>query len=170
MTAETVRTASCTQRAYLYLNRSHNFGEPPYSDSDLVEMAFDPDEVTSLVGLTPTTAWRCGDPSARADGPPRRFSCWDYELPEVSTFDTEEVVAALLDAIEPHAAGLTRACGTLGMRAAVMVVIWMHGARNECGDAFVSTPTLSYSEQTMRRLAQLHLALHHDLNVELPDA
>jgi hypothetical protein len=67
-------------------------------------MTFNPDEVTALIWLTPTKAWRRGDPSARAGGPPRRFSGWQYELPEASTFDTEEIVAALLDAIEPYAA------------------------------------------------------------------
>ncbi|MBL7496559.1 DUF4279 domain-containing protein [Frankia sp. CNm7] len=169
MRDETALTARCTQRAYLYLERDHDPAGPPYSDRDRDQMAFDPDEVTSLVGLTPTEAWRRGDPAARAGRPPRRFSNWKYGLPEVRTFDTEEVVTALLDAIEPHATGITNAYRALGMRGGVMVVIWMHGVRNADGDVAVSTPALSYSRQTVQRLAQLQLAVHHDQYIELPD-
>jgi len=170
MRDESARTATCTQRAYLYLESDHDVDGPPYSDSDLDEMAFDPDEVTALVGLTPTTAWRRGDPSARAGRPPRRLSCWNYELPEVSTFDTEKVLVALLDAIEPYAAGILGACSALRLRAGVTLVIWLHGARDADGDVFVSTPALSYRRQTVQRLARLHLAVDHDLSVDLPDS
>jgi hypothetical protein len=132
-------------------------------------MAFEPDEVTALTGLTPTAAWRRGDPSPRSDRPPRRFSHWTYELPETCSRDTEEVVTALLDAIEPHAAGIASACHTLGMRAGVMVVIWMQGGRDADGGVTFSTPALGYGRRTVQRLAEMHLSLDHDQNVELPD-
>jgi hypothetical protein len=139
-------STSCRQRAYLYLCRDYEpVSLPPYDDEDLDRMAFDPDEATVLVGLTPTSTRRRP-----------RFDGWDYEVPEVDTFDTEEVVTALLDAIEPYAAGLARARAELGLRAGVTVVIWSTG----------TTPAVCYRAETVRRLADLHLSLDHDQYVE----
>jgi hypothetical protein len=98
-------SADCIQRAYLYLQRDVDAGEPPYGADQRQLMAFDPNDVTGLVGLQPSQAWRRGDPSSHPSGP-RRFSSWRYELPEVRTYFTEEVVTQLLDAIEPHAVGM----------------------------------------------------------------
>jgi hypothetical protein len=154
---------ACTQRAYLYLARDIDAAGPPYADSDAERMAFDPDEITALVGLRPTEAWRRGDPSPWTAERPRRFSGWKYELPEVATFDTEAVVTGLLDAIEPYATGIARACDTLGMTAGVTVVIWMRA--DSVGD--LSTPSIGYRAETVQRLANLRLALDHDQYVEL---
>ena len=86
------------------------------------------------------------------------------------TYDTEEVVIALLDAIEPHAAGIVDACGILGMRAGIMVVIEMSGDRDTLdGDIDVSTAAIRYSSRTLHRLARLDLSIDHDQYVELPD-
>lgn len=169
MRHEAVTTAGCTQRAYLYLERDHDPAGPPYDDRDLDRMAFDPDDVTALTGLTPTRSWRRGDPAARAGGPPRRFSGWEYEPPGLRTYDTEQVITALLDRVEPYAGGITRACRMLGMRAGVIVVIWMRGERHSDGDVVVSTPAICYRAQTVQRLAALRLAVDHDQYVDLPD-
>lgn len=101
-------------------------------------------------------------------GVPRRFSGWKYELPEVETFITEDVVIRLLEAIDPYAEGIAAACSTLGMTAGVMVVISTAG---ECGDdgVVVSTPAIGYTVQTVRRLARLGLAVHHDQYLLLPE-
>ncbi len=162
MNHDPVVLATCTQRAYLYLDRDLDLPGPPYRPEDLDRMAFEPDDVTGRTGLVPTTAWRRGDPSPRADRPPRRFSNWAYELPEKCTADTEEVVVALLDAIEPHAPGIAEACRALGLRAGVMVVIWMQGGRDAAGDVIFCTPSLSFAERTIQRLARMHLSLDHD--------
>ncbi|WP_433378126.1 DUF4279 domain-containing protein [Actinoplanes sp. CA-142083] len=158
----------CLQRAYLYLERNYD-SEPPYSDDALDQMFFEPAEVTARVGLAPTTAWRRGDPAPRHDRPPRRFSSWSYELPESSTRDTEEVVTALLDAIEPHAAGIAVARAELGLRAGVMVVIWLAGGRDRGDEVSFTTPALSFRERTVQRLAAMGLSLDHDLYVEVPE-
>jgi hypothetical protein len=47
---------SCTQRAYLYFAREGAFGDPPHSNEQLDQMTFDPDQVTELVGLSPTNS------------------------------------------------------------------------------------------------------------------
>jgi hypothetical protein len=161
-------TGGCTQRVYLYLERDVDLAGPPYADSDLDLMAFDPDEVTAVVGLQPTTAWRRGDPVS-ATLVSRRFSRWQYELPPVDTFITEDVVIRLLEAIEPYAEGIAAACGRLGMMAGVMVVISTRGECGVDGAVVVSTPAIGYTAHTMQRLARLGLAVHHDQYVTLPE-
>ncbi|MDG4829053.1 DUF4279 domain-containing protein [Solwaraspora sp. WMMD1047] len=161
--------AGCVQRAYLYLVRDVEVSGPPFASSDLAAMAFDPDEVTRLTGLQPTESSRSGD---RVSGTSRlrRFSQWTYELPEVRSYDTEEVVLALLGAIEPYAEGIHAACRTLGMRAGVMVVITMYGDRDtDDGGLDVSTASIAYGAQTLRRLTLLGLSVEHDQYVFLLD-
>jgi hypothetical protein len=60
MRDETAINAGCTQRAYLYLERDHDPAGAPYSSRDLDQMMFDPNEVTTLVELTPTRVLRPG--------------------------------------------------------------------------------------------------------------
>ncbi|MGX7671240.1 DUF4279 domain-containing protein [Plantactinospora sp. DSM 117369] len=132
-------------------------------------MAFNPDEVTRLIGLQPTEAWYSGDP-VPGTSRSRRFSSWTYGLPEVRNYITEEVVVSLLEAIEPYAGGIDTACRTLGMRAGIMVVITMHGDRNtNDGGLHVSTAAITYTLQTLRRLAKLGVSVEHDQYVLLPD-
>lgn len=95
---------------------------------------------------------------------------WKYELAKVRTFFTEDVVTRLLDDIEPHAAGIAEACAVLGMRAGIDVVIEMSGFRDpEDGSVELSTAAITYTAETVRRLARLHLTVDHDQYVYLPD-
>jgi hypothetical protein len=153
----------------LYLARDVDSNGPPYSDDELDLMAFDPGAVTRLVGLQPTDSWRRGDPRpGRTE--PRRFSNWQYELAKVRTFYTEDVVIQLLDAIEPHAAGIAEACAAFGLRAGIQVVIEMSGDRDtEDGNLHVSTAAITYSAETVKRLARLNASVDHDQYVYLPD-
>lgn len=151
---------SCVQRAYLYLAKNIETGGPPYSVNELQLMAFDPDDVSRLVGLQPTTAWKRGAPHPHRPGS-RRFSTWEYSLAPVRTYLSEEVVVGLLDDVEPYAAGIAEACQSLGMRAGVMVVIETT-ARRDNEDLDVTTAAVGYSAETIGRLARLGLALEHD--------
>jgi Domain of unknown function (DUF4279) len=161
--------ADCTQRAYLYLVRDVDLTGPPYTPSDAALLAFDPGEVTRLIGLQPTKAWRSGE-TVVGTSRSRRFDSWAYELPEVHSYITEEVVVPLLEAIEPYAEGIARACDTLGMRAGIMVVVTMHGDRNtDDGGLHVSTAAIAYTSKTLKRLAQLGLSVEHDQYVFSPD-
>ncbi|GIE82463.1 hypothetical protein Aph02nite_84130 [Actinoplanes philippinensis] len=166
--AETDGRSDCVQRAYLYFVKDIDTGGPPYSTEDLDLMAFDPGEVTRLAGLQPTEAWRRGD--ARAGRPdPQRFSNWTYELPETRTYVTEEVVTRLLDEIEPHAGGIAEACTALGLRAGINVVIEMSGVRDaEDGEVILSTAAVTYTSETLKRLARLNVSVDHDQYVILP--
>jgi hypothetical protein len=166
---EDERSIDCTQRAYFYLARDVDAGGPPYSADELEQMAFDPDEVTRMVGLRPTTARRRGD-----DHPgrpePYRFSSWQYELAPVRTYCTEDVVTRLLDAIEPHSAAVAEASAALGLRAGIQVVIKMSGDRDtEDGSVHVSTAAITYSAATVKRLARLNASVDHDQYIFLPD-
>lgn len=132
-------------------------------------MDFDPEAATRAVGLRPTQSWRRGDPHPRRTEP-RRFSNWTYELPEMRTYSSEEVVIPLLNAIEPHAAGIAEACRSLGMRAGITVVITMSGDRDTSdGSIGVSTAAIAYSARTLHRMTRLNLSVDHDQYVELPD-
>ncbi|WP_432976211.1 DUF4279 domain-containing protein [Dactylosporangium sp. CA-233914] len=85
------------QRAYLVLQHPVTKDVSSYSDAELDAMAFDPDEVTALAGLAPTTSYRRGEP----DGLARRSSGWEYSTPVMDTMITDDVVTALLDRIDP---------------------------------------------------------------------
>ena len=150
--------SECVQRAYLYLG-----------EAEKGSATFDPDDVTRLVGLEPTETWRRGDRHPRM--PRRRQSSrWKHEPARQSTFFTEEVVTALLDVIEPCAAGIAEARETLHLRAGINVVIEMRGVRDpDDGGVILSTAAITYSAQTVRRLAQLDLYIDHDQYVFLPD-
>ncbi|GAB7043437.1 MULTISPECIES: DUF4279 domain-containing protein [Catenuloplanes] len=153
-------TPTTRQRAYL------SFYEATEAGPGLV-----PDEITEIVGLQPTEAHRRGDPATGRPWPRHRSSAWRYEQPAAATYDTEDVVRRLLDAIEPHADGIRAACRTLGLGARAEVVIEMHATRkNTYDDALVvTTPAISYSAETVARLAALDLSIDHDQYVFLGD-
>jgi hypothetical protein len=155
-------------RTYLYFECEGDFGEPPYSSGQLDQMAFDPDRVTELVGLTPTSSWRRGDPRPVPKFPTaRRFACWRYELPVEHTYYAEDVVLSLLNTIEPYADQISYTCQTLGLRAGIMLVIEMTGYRDDEGGVIVSTAVIGYSADTLHRLARINLILQHDQYVEI---
>jgi hypothetical protein len=161
---------NCLQRAYLSLRGDVATGGTPHSVEEQKRLGFDPDDVTRLVGLQPTEASRRGDPHPRRPAPARlRSSDWIYELPKVRTYVTEDVVTQLLDAIEPHAAGIAEACATLGLRAKISVVIEMSGVRDPDGEGInLSTAAISYTGETLKRLARLNLLyIDHDQYVYL---
>ncbi|WP_327011520.1 DUF4279 domain-containing protein [Dactylosporangium sp. NBC_01737] len=128
-------------------------------DDDVRDL--DPAEVTRLVGLPPTSQHRKGDrygPHQRA----WRRSGWKVEVPERDEYDTEVVLVELLDIIESRADGLARACQVLGLQAGINVVIEMHPVQGPDGEELVTTPALSLSAATVRRLAKLDLWLDCD--------
>jgi len=162
---------NCLQRAYLSLRGDVADGGPPYSAEEQKRLAFDPDEVTRLVGLQPTEASRRGDPHPRRPAPARLLSSdWIYELAKVRTCLTEDVVTQLLDAIEPHAAGIAEACAGLGLRARISVVIEMSGVRDtHDGGVNLTTAAITYTVETLKRLARLILLyIDHDQYIYLP--
>jgi translation initiation factor IF-1 len=110
--------------------------------------------------VAPTRAHRRGDPwrgSLR-----RKFSGWYLEVPSRDEYDTDSVVQELLDEVEPYAEALARAREALRLQVGVQVVIEMHSYRDEHGDIIVTTPALSLSAETLRRLADHHLWLDFD--------
>jgi hypothetical protein len=142
----------CVQRAYLTVVTPEGGGV-----RDL-----DPAEVTRLVGLAPSSQHRKGD----RYGPLQhawRHSGWKVEVPERDEFDTDVVLVELLDIIEPHADGLARARRVLGLEAGINVVIQMHRVQDpDGGEDLLTTPALSLSAATVRRLARLDLWLDCD--------
>ncbi|SDT70302.1 protein of unknown function [Actinoplanes derwentensis] len=91
-------------------------------------------------------------------------------MARIHTYLTEEVVIQLLDAIEPHATGIAEARAALGLRAGINVVIEMSGERDtEDGGIHVSTAAITYTADTLKRLARLDIMIDHDQYVYLPD-
>lgn len=141
----------CVQRAYLTV---------AFAD-DNAERDLDPTQVTQLVGLRPTRSHRRGDrygPDQRV----HRHAGWYVEVQRRHEYDTEVVLAELLDVIEPHAEGLARARQALGLVAGANVVVEMYTVRDPGGEVLVTTPALSLSAATIRRIAELDLWLDCD--------
>ncbi len=134
------------QRAYLVLQHRLTKAVSSYSDAELDAMAFDPDEVTAMVGLAATTSNRRGERG-------RRFSGWKYSMPVMDTAITEFAMTALLDRIDPCADGIATACRALDLQAGIRVV-------NDDPDRAASA-LIFYSPTTIQRLARLGVWIEH---------
>ncbi len=148
----TAMDETLAQRAYLVLQHRLTKAVSSYSDAELDAMAFDPDEVTTLVGLAPTTSHRRGEPDPTY-GWGRRFSGWEYSTPVMDTAVTEFVVVALLDRIDPCADGIAAACRAFDLQAGIRVV---NDGPDGAGSALVF-----YSATTIQRLARLGVWIEH---------
>jgi hypothetical protein len=135
------RGVRCVQRAYL-----------TFAETD-EGCDVDPDEITRRAGLEPTRVHRAGEPIG-PNGRRRRRNGWYVDVPERDEYDTEVLLCELLDVVEPHAAGIARACRELRLIAGINVVISMHSVRDEDG-LLVTTPALSLRADTLRRIADL---------------
>jgi hypothetical protein len=137
------------QRADLVLQRRVTKDVSSYSDAELDALAFDPDEVTALVGLAPTRVYRWGGPG----GSGRRANAWQYSTPVMDTMITDDVVTALLDRIDPCAEGIAAACRAFGLRPGIRVL-------NDSPDP-AARALVYYGPTTIQRLARLDVSIEH---------
>jgi hypothetical protein len=132
---------------------------------------FDPDALTSSLGIAPTSVHRKGEVlrSRRI----RPYSAWKWETARRVEPDTELLIHEVLATFEPVAAQLDEARNTFGLEFQVGVVISMYGSIQIEPDgttgAVVSTPALYLSLGTLRRLANLGCALDIDTYVIAPE-
>ena len=114
-----------------------------------------PDDVTRLLGLQPTEAWRVGD-RITAIRVPRFFSdsAWRLHSGLPDTTDLEEQVKSLLDRLEP----VWDVAVELGKKhyAEFSCVVYSYG-----GDR----PAISFDNEVIKRLAELNATLDVDLYI-----
>ena len=72
----------------------------------ILDFGDDPSVVTSLVGLSPTSAWVRGDPMPPHPTATRNHSRWSYYSPLPLETHAEKHLEALLPLIEPHATAI----------------------------------------------------------------
>ena len=62
-----------------------------------------PDEITQILGITPTRTWQRGTPIPKSKGGVRKVNGWSLESPLDSTRSPEEQVDAILNKVMPNA-------------------------------------------------------------------
>lgn len=86
---------------------------------------FEPDEISTLVGLPATKVRRKGE--RRADVPLPRNSSWEVSLGRVESdvIDVYEMSAALVTQLSPFAAKIVEAKTAFDLRCVFQVVLWI---------------------------------------------
>lgn len=87
--------------------------------------AFEPDEISALVGLSATKVRRKGE--RRPDVPLPRNSSWEVSLGRVESdvIDVYEMSAALVAQLSPFAAKIVDAKTVFNLRCVFQVVLWI---------------------------------------------
>ena len=110
-----------------------------------------PSDVTALLGMEPTAAWRKGDAIAGLRRACRPTSAWRLQNPLPRTASFEDQLQALLEILEP---------GADQVRAAAE----RYGAQISCAAYFASfNPGFGLSADHVARVAALGLSMDFDL-------
>jgi uncharacterized protein DUF4279 len=126
-----------------------------YAEFNLFGLDMDPDQVTALVGISPSKTWRLGDPI----GPPPlilryKNNGWRLKSELPLSLDLEEHVKSVIDQLQPSWAAFVE----LGTRysAEISCVVKSYG-----GDR----PPISFNEAVVKRAAELNAAIDIDLYI-----
>lgn len=134
------------------------------------ETDFDPDAVTSRLGITPSRCWKRGQ--TRPAGHLARTTKWIWQTPEQTQVDREPVIQQVLDTFEPVAITLATLVQELDLWVCIGLVVKMHGNIELEPDGtqavYVTTPGLSLSAATLARIAGLGAELDVDQYVYAP--
>ncbi|HTU32706.1 MAG TPA: DUF4279 domain-containing protein [Candidatus Acidoferrum sp.] len=118
----------------------------------LAGQGFSPDDVTALVGLSPTKTWRCGD-SIQGTWLQRKNDGWSFGLLQRETYEMDAFLRELLDAIEPYKAKIVEAAERFHLDVEVSFGVYV---RDE-------TPASWFAAETIRRLASIGASLDVDM-------
>jgi hypothetical protein len=124
--------------------------------------AFDPDEISSVVGVSPTRSWRVGDRRSRngVELTAETTSGWRFELGPKVSVELPALVEELLSHFSNHGPGLREIVTRTGAAVEVSVHVYM---ADQAPIGFFELPLL-------RRLVDLGANLDIDLYVvEEPD-
>jgi hypothetical protein len=124
----------------------------------LTGIGFNPDEVTSLLGIQPTQTWRLGDLVPRTILH-RKHDAWlfstGYEtLDEEHSVDVTSQVHRLVDQIQPNTAKLKEICTRLQLEPALNCVLYIEGN---------DRPAVHFDPDIVQWLAQLQAEI--DINL-----
>ena len=122
--------------------------------------------------MTPSKLSRRGD-VLKFSGRIQPCTVWWWETDERVETDCERVVTEVLDTFEPVATQLIEMQQRWSLDLVLGVVINMSGTLAEADDgttwADIPTPALSFSRETMARIAALNLHLDIDQYISAPD-
>lgn len=113
---------------------------------------FAPEDVTRLVGLTPTKTWRLGD-AIQQTQLRRKCDGWVIGLPSREAYDMDNVLRELLDILAPHEDRIAEAARQFALAVEISVGVYISG----------ETPASLFSADTIRRLSSLQASLDIDL-------
>jgi len=111
----------------------------------------DPSVVTARIGLSPTPAWRIGDPMPSHSTATRNHSRWSFHSPLPLEAHVEKHLEALLPLLEPHAARIQECAAEFSVELCCAVYY----------EDF--TPGIHLSPQILQRIADLGIPLDLDL-------
>lgn len=122
-------------------------------------------DVTTALGIAPTSSWEYGDPHRgprmAARGIVRSHAYWSYTEPRTMANEEDphgmESLVRLTEGLEPHAATLER------LREQWDMAVWMFGASDSWNAGFVIGPA------TLRRLGAIGAPLYPDLYMDGPN-
>lgn len=148
---------------------AHLWFESSASDRD-----FEPDALTALLGVTPTSSHRKGEPRRPRSEHVRRRSSWKYEVPSSDEVDWDDLVAPILDRFRNLADIVSAAKRELSLIAGLMIVTELAAEYQPAeglpaGFWFVPTLASGLSAEHVSDLACLGLDLQVGLHIELPD-
>jgi hypothetical protein len=130
---------------------------------------FDPDELTTRLGVVPHSIRRRGEPGR--NGRVARCSSWQWSTPQRIEFDSEVLVREVLDTFDPADTELARVRTTWGLELVLGLVVHMYGAAvTDEGESWteIPTPGLALSLETLQRLTRRGCDLDIDQYVHAP--
>lgn len=128
----------------------------------LTGIGFDPDEVTTLLGIKPTETWRLGDLIQNTflhhkhDG--WCLSTGQEELDEQNSIDVPRQVRFIFEQLQPYTSKLKDVCARFRLDVELTCVVYIEGDR----------PAIHFDSDVVRWLAELNAEIDVDLYV-LPD-
>lgn len=116
---------------------------------------FDPDALTSILGVAPSVTGRAGDPEPYRAGKTREQDLWHFKTVEAAEFDWARHLAEVLSIVRPHADQFREFCSSRGAEVAVHLVAYVNGG----------APIGAFPAEMVSELGALGCALDIDLHV-----
>jgi hypothetical protein len=129
----------------------------------LLGKGFDPDIVTSRLGLRPTRKYRMGEPIIPGKPLLRKQDCWEIasEMAPTASIHLEDYVLEILDAIGSQKDAIKRVMDEMNLTSEIECVIYLHEDR----EGIVETPSVTFGSKTIAALADLGTSVDIDIYV-----
>jgi hypothetical protein len=117
---------------------------------------FDPEEITSRLGIEPTKSFAPGDPITKSGEGKRLGYGWMLKVSERETLEIDEMLGQLQDRFDVPAAKVKELCKDLGIEPRVIVGVGQLGPT-------VTTPTLFFPSAFLHWVAGIGAAIDVDI-------